>query len=115
MPLIEAYFESMRREDLRGVLNQLSSCTRVRFGIEAFIEPPATWGYDEKTEGYKLIIRGDTIDPSDEDCLESTAKAIGLRTMWVWRYGEFFLMIYTLVKTENIHAHPEPDLLAGRR
>jgi len=105
----------MRRDDLRGVLDQLSGCTMVRLGIEAFIEPPAAWGYDEKTEGYKLIIRGDSLDPLDEDCLESTAKALGLRTMRVWRYGEFFLMIYTPVNTENVHAHPEPDLLAVRR
>jgi len=97
----------MRREDLRGVLDQLSGCAKVRLGIEAFIEPPATWGYDEKTEGYKLIIRSDTMVSSEEDCLESTARALGLRTMRVWRYGEFFLMIYTPVKTENIHAHPK--------
>ena len=87
----------VRKEEIRGVLEKLSDCVQLRLGIEAFIEPPATWGYDEKTEGYKLIIRSEAINPSNEDCIESIAKELGLKCMWVWRVEEFRLMMYTPV------------------
>ena len=87
----------MRRKKISGVLEKLSDCVQLRLGIEAFIEPPATWGYDEITEGYKLIIRSDAIKPSNGDCIVSIAKELSLKCMWVWRMEEFWLMIYTPV------------------
>ena len=87
----------VRREEIRGVLEKFSDCVQLRLGIEAFIESPATWGYDEKTEGYKIIIRDKAINPSNEDCIESIAKELLLKTQWVWRAGEFWLMMYTPV------------------
>lgn len=87
----------MRREEIRDVLEKLSDCVQLRLGIEAFIEPPATWGYDEITEGYKLIIKDKAINPSNEDCIESIAKELGLKCMWVLRAEELWLMMYTPV------------------
>jgi hypothetical protein len=87
----------VRREEIRDVLEKLSDCVQLRLGIEAFIEPPATWGYDEITEGYKLIIKDKAINPSNEDCIESIAKELGLKCMWVLRAEELWLMMYTPV------------------
>lgn len=92
----------VRREEARNVLDKLSDCVQLRLGVEAFIEPPGTWGYNEKTEGYKLIIRDEAINPSNDDCIESLAEVLGLKTRWVWRLEESFLMIYTPVRIQRI-------------